>query len=174
MQVGAFFAVGSLALVSPLSLVDRATPPRCDRAGGGPWPGVPAPHGRRMRPATPATSALAIGLTASACFLIAAVSVFRIDTARQTVDRNSGAPASGGFTLIGQSELPIHFDLDTPQGRKESGFDPDQEDLLAQCRFFSFRVEPGDEASCLNLSTAAAALARRGEKIHRPRWLRLG
>ena len=96
----------------------------------------------------PGRSALAIGLTASACFLIAAVSVFRIDPARQAADRTSG---SGGFALIGQSELPIHFDLDTPQGRKEMGFDPDQEDLLAKCRFYAFRVKSGDEASCLNL-----------------------
>ena len=96
----------------------------------------------------PGRSALAIGLTASACFLIAAVSVFRVDPARQTADRSSGG---GGFTLIGQSQLPIHFDLDTPQGRRLVGFEPEQEDLLAKCRFYSFRVKPGDEASCLNL-----------------------
>ena len=76
------------------------------------------------------------------------MSVFRIDTGRQPADRESG---SGGFALIGQSAVPIHFDLDTPQGRRETGFDPDQEDLLARCRFYSFRVKPGDEASCLNL-----------------------
>ncbi len=96
----------------------------------------------------PGRSALAIGLTASACFLIAAVSVFRVDPARQAADRESG---SGGFTLIGQSQSPIYFDLDTPQGRKETGFDPDQEKLLSGCRFYAFRVKPGDEASCLNL-----------------------
>ena len=96
----------------------------------------------------PGRSALAIGLTASACFLIAAVSVFRVDPARQADDRTSG---SGGFTLIGQSQSPIYFDLDTPQGRKETGFDPDQEKLLSSCRFYAFRVKPGDEASCLNL-----------------------
>ena len=96
----------------------------------------------------PGRSALAIGLTASACFLIAAVSAFRIDTARQATDRTSG---SGGLALIGQSELPIQYDLDTPQGRKETGFDLDQEGLLAKCRFFAFRIKPGDDASCLNL-----------------------
>ncbi len=76
------------------------------------------------------------------------MSVFRVDPARQATDRDSG---SGGFTLIGQSALPIYFDLDTPQGRQETGFDPEQEKLLAKCRFYAFRVKTGDEASCLNL-----------------------
>jgi len=147
-QVGAFFGAGSLALVSLLTLV------YLQLRRGATGPVVARGRGNLLRMAlrnaarNPGRSALAIGLTASACFSIAAVSVFRIDTARQTADRASG---SGGFALIGQCELPIHFDLDTPQGRKEIGFDPDQEDLLAKCRFYSFRVKSGDEASCLNL-----------------------
>ena len=147
-QVGAFFGAGSLALVSLLTLV------YLQLRRGATGPAVARGRGNLLRMAlrnaarNPGRSALAIGLTASACFLIAAVSVFRIDPARQAADRSSG---SGGFALIGQSALPIHFDLDTPQGRKETGFDPDQEDLLAKCRFYSFRVKPGDEASCLNL-----------------------
>ena len=147
-QVGAFFGAGSLALVSLLTLV------YLQLRRGATGPAVARGRGNLLRLAlrnaarNPGRSALAIGLTASACFLIAAVSVFRVDPARQADDRTSG---SGGFALIGQSELPIHFDLDTPQGRKETGFDPDQEDLLAKCRFYAFRVKPGDEASCLNL-----------------------
>jgi hypothetical protein len=147
-QVGAFFGAGSLALLALLTLVYLLL------RRGATGPAVARGRGNLLRMAlrnaarNPGRSALAIGLTASACFLIAAVSVFRVDPARQAADRTSG---SGGFTLIGQSELPIHFDLDTPQGRKETGFDPDQEDLLAKCRFYAFRAKPGDEASCLNL-----------------------
>ena len=147
-EVGAFFGAGSLALGSLLTLV------YVQLRRGATGPAVALGRGNLLRLALrnagrhPGRSALAIGLTASACFLIAAVSVFRVDPARQATDRSSG---SGGFALIGQSELPIQYDLDTPQGRKETGFDLDQEGLLAQCRFYSFRVKSGDEASCLNL-----------------------
>ncbi len=147
-QVGAFFGAGSLALVSLLTLV------YLQLRRGATGPAVARGRGNLLRMArrnaarNPGRSALAIGLTASACFLIAAVSVFRVDPARQAADRASG---NGGFTLIGQSQLPIHLDLDTPQGRKEIGFEPEQEDLLAKCHFYAFRVKSGDEASCLNL-----------------------
>jgi ABC-type antimicrobial peptide transport system permease subunit len=147
-QVGAFFGAGSLTLISFLTLVylqlrRGATGPAVAQ-GRGNLPRMALRNAAR----NPGRSALAVGLTASACFLIAAVSVFRVDPARQANDRTSG---SGGFALIGQSELPIHFDLDTPQGRKEIGFESKQEQLLAKCRFYSFRVKSGDEASCLNL-----------------------
>jgi ABC-type antimicrobial peptide transport system permease subunit len=147
-QVGAFFGAGSLALVSLLTLV------YLQLRRGATGPAVAPGRGNLLRLAlrnaarNPGRSALAIGLTASACFLIAAVSVFRVDPARQANERSSG---SGGFTLVGQSELPIYFDLDTPQGRKETGFDAGQESVLAECRFYPFRVKSGDEASCLNL-----------------------
>ena len=147
-QVGAFFGAGSLALVSLLTLV------YLQLRRGATGPAVARGRGNLLRLAlrnaarNPGRSALAIGLTASACFLIAAVSVFRVDPARQANERSSG---SGGFTLVGQSELPIYFDLDTPQGRKETGFDAGQESVLAECRFYPFRVKSGDEASCLNL-----------------------
>ncbi len=147
-QVGAFFGAGSLSLVSLLTLV------YLQLRRGATGPAVARGRGNLLRLAlrnaarNPGRSALAVGLCGSACFLIAAVSVFRVDPAKQAIDRDSG---SGGFALIGQSGLPIHFDLDTPQGRKEIGFDPDQEGLLAACKFYSFRVKSGDEASCLNL-----------------------
>jgi putative ABC transport system permease protein len=150
-QVGAFFGAGSLTLISLLTLVylqfrRGATGPAVAR-GRGNLPRMALRNAAR----NPGRSALAIGLTASACFLIAAVSVFRVDPARQSNDRTSG---SGGFALIGLSDVPIHFDLDTPQGRKEIGFDPDQEKLLAGCRFYAFRVKSGDDASCMNLYQA--------------------
>ena len=73
------------------------------------------------RPEIPAALALAVALTASACFLIAAVSVFRVDPAREATGKNSG---SGGFTLIGQTTVPIYYDLNTAEGRKELGCQP--------------------------------------------------
>jgi len=96
----------------------------------------------------PGRSTLAIGLTAAASFLIAAVSVFHVDPVRQASDKRSG---SGGFELIGQSAVPIYYDLNTADGRKELAAGADDAALLAECHFYAFRVKPGDEASCLNL-----------------------
>jgi putative ABC transport system permease protein len=150
-QVGVFFAAGSLALISLLTLV------YWQLRHGATGAAVARGRGNLLRMAlrnaarNPGRSALAIGLTASACFLIAAVSVFQVDPALQANDRTSG---SGGFALIGQSELPIQFDLDTPQGRKEIGFQAEQEKLLSKCRFYAFRVKSGDDASCMNLYQA--------------------
>ena len=71
----------------------------------------------------PGRSTLTIGLVATATFLIAAVSAFRLDT---------GEEGTGGFTLLATSDQPIHYDLNTPAGRTELGFSRRrQEDELA-------------------------------------------
>jgi ABC-type antimicrobial peptide transport system permease subunit len=150
-KVGAFFGAGSWTLVILLVLVYRQL------RRGATGPAVARGSGNLLRMATrnaarnPGRSALAIGLTAAASFIIAAVSVFRVDPARETLDKNSG---SGGFALIGESTLPIYYDLSTRDGRKELGANKDDAALLAPCHFYSFRVKPGDEASCLNLYQA--------------------
>ncbi len=124
---------------------------------GATGPAVAAGRGNLLRMAVrnaarnPGRSALAIGLTAAASFLIAAVSLFHIDPARQANDKESG---SGGFALIGQCALPIYYDLNTPEGRKELAAGKDDSALMAECHFYAFRVKPGDEASCLNLYKA--------------------
>ena len=61
----------------------------------------------------PTRSTLTIGLVAAATFLIVAVRAFRLE---------SGEEGTGGFDLIATSDLPIHYDLNTPQGRQELGF----------------------------------------------------
>jgi ABC-type lipoprotein release transport system permease subunit len=98
----------------------------------------------------PGRSTLTIGLVAAASFLIAAVSAFRLDT---------GEAGTGGFDLVATSDLPIHYDLNTPEGRRNlnvsdrprKGERISDEQLLSRCRFFSFRVADGEDASCLNL-----------------------
>ncbi len=62
--------------------------------------------------------------------------------------------AAAALRLIGQSAVPIYYDLNTPDGRKELGANKDDAALMAECHFFAFRVKPGDEASCLNLYQA--------------------
>jgi ABC-type lipoprotein release transport system permease subunit len=98
----------------------------------------------------PGRSTLTIGLVAVASFLIVAVSAFRL---------NTGEGGTGGFDLVATSDLPIHYDLNTPEGRRELGVadrprqgeEVSDEQLLSERRFFAFRVAAGENASCLNL-----------------------
>jgi putative ABC transport system permease protein len=90
----------------------------------------------------PGRSTLTVGLVATATFLIAAISAFRLDT---------GEEGTGGFTLIATSDQPIHFDLDTTSGRRELGFSDEDQKLMSRWKIHSFRVADGEDASCLNL-----------------------
>jgi hypothetical protein len=90
----------------------------------------------------PARSTLTIGLVAAASFLIVALSAFRLET---------GEAGTGGFDVIATSDLPIHFDLNTSNGRLELGFSDRADQQLADWRIFSLRVAGGEDASCLNL-----------------------
>ncbi|HEX3598748.1 MAG TPA: ABC transporter permease, partial [Lacipirellulaceae bacterium] len=95
-------------------------------------------------------SVLTIGLVAAASFLILAVSAFHL---------NTGEGGTGGFDLIATSDMPIHFDLNTPEGRQELGVSDSkrggdelsEEELLKPCKFYAFRAAAGENASCLNL-----------------------
>ncbi len=96
----------------------------------------------------PGRSTLTIGLVAAASFLIVAVSAFRLDT---------GEGGTGGFDFFATSDQPIHYDLNTPQGRQELGIIRSPRSNRAICeqllerRFYSLRVASGEDASCLNL-----------------------
>jgi hypothetical protein len=90
----------------------------------------------------PGRSALTIGLVACASFLIAAVSAFRLGT-------SDGG--TGGFEFTATSDLPIHYDLNTADGRQELGFSDAANKELSDWRFYSLRVAAGENASCLNL-----------------------
>ena len=96
----------------------------------------------------PGRSTLTVSLVAAACFLIVAVSAFRLDLKRQTPTLASG---NGGFSLVAETDQPIYQNLDTPQGRAELGLSTEDEKQFAGVRVFSLRVKSGDDASCLNL-----------------------
>ncbi len=66
----------------------------------------------------PGRSTLTIGLVAAASFLIVAISAFRLDT---------GEAGTGGFEFVATSDQPIHYDLNTADGRRELGFSDDAE-----------------------------------------------
>jgi ABC-type lipoprotein release transport system permease subunit len=90
----------------------------------------------------PGRSTLTVGLVATATFLIVAISAFRLET---------GDEGTGGFALLATSDLPIHFDLNTRNGRAELGFSDDDSAQLDDWRVYSLRVAAGEDASCLNL-----------------------
>ncbi len=89
-----------------------------------------------------------MGLMASATFLIVAISAFQLDPASETGRRDSG---SGGFQLIAESAQPIYPDLNSPKARSDLSFHEKDNELLAGATIISLRVQPGDDASCLNL-----------------------
>ncbi len=106
----------------------------------------------------PLRSTLTIGLTATAAFLIVALSAFRLDPPSRGPQLHSG---DGGFALVAQSDQPIYQNLNSFESRQELGFDEKNEQLLAArpaptggtqgTDIFSLRVHAGDDASCLNL-----------------------
>ena len=101
---------------------------------------------RRNIARNPSRSVLTIGLIASAAFLIVAISCFRVESSLQ---------GAGGFDLIAESDQPIYHDLNTKQGRDALGIIGQDTTFLggqeAGNQVAAFRVQGGDDASCLNL-----------------------
>jgi putative ABC transport system permease protein len=89
-----------------------------------------------------------IGLLACGVFLIVAIGAFRIDANQDAQKRSSG---TGGFALIGESSLPVTYDLNSSAGREFYGL---TSPVLSEVKVVPFRVHDGDEASCLNLNRA--------------------
>ena len=142
-QAGAFFGSGALtlgALLIGVRLQLReavAAKPQAMGLGG--------LAGRNVR-RNPGRTILSVGLAAVACFLIVALSAFRhAPTERGT----------GGFDWIATSDQPLHFDLNTPEGREELGFGSQENEQFAGVEIFGFRVRAGEDASCLNLYQTA-------------------
>ena len=172
-QVVAFFVVGVLLLVAGLAYLsawldsDRSTAVRGGGITGMGRLGMRNASRHRQR------SVLTVGLIASATFVIVAVAAAYRNPAVEMPDKKSG---NGGFTLVAQSSRPILYDLNTTPGRnrldlridvkaelaKLAGDDEKKKrirrdaHLLKQmgeekAKVMSFRVKPGEEASCRNL-----------------------
>jgi ABC-type antimicrobial peptide transport system permease subunit len=112
-------------------------------------------------------SLLTVSLLASASFLVIAVECFHREADEHFYERNGG---SGGFSLIGESEIPVFQDLNSPKVREELLPQGSQVVALERVEFIHLRVRAGDDASCLNLYKptrprilgAPPALVRRG------------
>jgi ABC-type antimicrobial peptide transport system permease subunit len=140
-QAGVFFGSGAAVLTLLLGEVSWRLRHSIDRSGGhrtfSLWD-LSALNTAR----NPGRSTLTIGLVSAASFLIVAISAFRLDTSDE---------GSGGFDYLASSDQPIHFDLNTSEGRFELGFSDAESQQLAKCQVYSLRVASGEDASCLNL-----------------------
>jgi ABC-type lipoprotein release transport system permease subunit len=133
-----FFGVGALLLAAALAWFRSRlfTPRRGAIRGQGRLP--LARLGARNGSRYPARSVLSAGLIASASFVIVTVAVNRHDVTSQEPSRGSG---DGGFRFIAESDVPIY------RGQLEL----EREQDSAPIEIIPFRVQPGEDASCLNL-----------------------
>jgi putative ABC transport system permease protein len=151
-QMVAFFVVGILSLCAAMFQLsawlsrDRSSAVRGAGLAGTSRLGLRNAARNRSR------SVLSTGLIASATFVIVAVAAGRRDPSVEKPDVNSG---NGGFSLVAETSTPLFDDLSTTTGREKLGFDVEDESddakLLSDMAAYSFRVRPGENASCLNL-----------------------
>ena len=145
---GAFFAGGALLLLAGLGFFSRWL--KGGRATGAPPTVSAISIGARNSRRHPGRSMLCAALVGCACFVIVAVGANRrvSGSAHEWSDKSSG---TGGFALIAESDIPLHQNLNSPQGRFELGVGREDERLLDGARFFALRSLQGEDASCLNL-----------------------
>lgn len=135
----AFFAGGGLLLVALLAAFRRLLAPESGRSLSLGRLALANVSRRATR------SMLVVGLTASACFLVLATSAFRLPPT---------ASGTGGYAIVAHSDLPLLHDPTTPAGRAALGVSLEDEETLASAAIASFRVQPGEDASCGNLYQA--------------------
>ena len=142
-QAGAFFGGGALVLTALLiELRQRLRRASAEKLQTLSLLGLAARNAKRY----PSRTLLSVGLAAVASFLIVALSAFRLAPTEQ---------GTGGYDLIATSDQPLHYDLNTADGRDELGFGSKQSKLLTDTKVASLRVQTGEDASCLNLYQTA-------------------
>jgi ABC-type antimicrobial peptide transport system permease subunit len=143
-----FFVIGALFLVGGLSLLSlRFRKLRTHISANAGFAGtlqMSIDYSAR----NPGRSMLSAGLVCCAIFIIVAVAASRKTFDEDSLAKNSG---TGGFSLVAQSNIPLHHDLNTKTNLAELGFAEDDIDPLANARFLPMRMLPGEDASCLNL-----------------------
>lgn len=138
-QAGAFLGSGAAVLAAVLLIVRRqlrSGGELMQLAGRGPLARLAFRNAAR----SPSRSVLTLVLVASASFLIVALSAFRLDPSKS---------GSGGFEYVAESAQPILVDLN--QADQQEELLADDAALLMDGTILSFRLQPGDDASCRNL-----------------------
>ncbi len=141
-RAAGFFGAGMAFLAASLCylVVRFRRPAEKMLEGQGWWP--VSRLGLRNVTYRPTRSVTAIGMIASATFILISVDAFRRD-AITNVGPTSGL---GGYTVVVESLLPLIQDPASFEGQAQLGLEGF--DAVA---VEPFRVRPGDDASCLNL-----------------------
>ncbi|MCB1096553.1 MAG: ABC transporter permease [Verrucomicrobiae bacterium] len=146
-MVGAWFFGGAALLVLGLlitwSLLKRAGSKSAPDGHVSIWQ-----MGMRNAVRKPGRSLAIAGVLAAGIFMITVVNLFRQDANRDARDRSAG---TGGFAFVGESSLPVYEDLNSAAGREAYAI---EEKEMEGASVVQFRVQEGDEASCLNLNHA--------------------
>jgi len=144
--VGVFFGSGALLLTAGISFTSEWFRKRvwAGQGLGSVWR-----LGVRNSARLPGRSLLCTGLIACACFVVVAVGANRRTDSDSLV--HSDVSGTGGFTLLAESDVPLHSDLNSESDRYDLGFSDKSSSLLEKSKFVQFRVLPGDDVSCLNL-----------------------
>lgn len=141
-RTGAFFGAGTSLLVACLCLLAFRLRRRPRSLLGGRGVLAVSRLGLRNAADRPGRSVLAIGVIASATFILISVDAFRRNDPLAT-DRHSGV---GGYSLLVELQSPLAHDANSRDGREALGL-PALDDVTID----AFRLLPGDDASCLNL-----------------------
>ena len=143
---GGFFGAGSLLLIGGLCF-SYAFLSKLSRAQSAAFASVGS-LGLRGSARRRGRSVATICLLASGIFLVIAVGAFRIDANENADKPESG---TGGYALVGETDFPLLFDLNSDKGKEEYALDGGELDGV---NVVQFRVREGDDASCLNLNQA--------------------
>jgi putative ABC transport system permease protein len=144
-QTAMFFGAGAALLVACLFLFSSWLRSRDGRPLSGRGDKPLWRLGFRSAASRPSRSVLSAALIASAAFIIVSVDAFRLGPGG--TNTHSG---TGGFTLIGQSEVPLLHNPNDAAGREALGV-VNPAAALTRTRVTRFRVRPGEDTSCLNL-----------------------
>lgn len=145
-----FFVVGMLSLVALVSFLSAwLAADRSAAVRGAGFRGV-ARLGLRNAARNLSRSVFSVSLIASASFLIVAIAAGQRNPVREVPDFRSG---NGGFSLVAESSSPILYDLNTDRGRDKLDLtdDSSRQALSFVKQIIPFRVNPGENASCLNI-----------------------
>jgi ABC-type lipoprotein release transport system permease subunit len=131
-QTAGFFGAGTLLLVAALLLQSAWLHSRALSTIRG-----PLTLGMRSAAYRPGRSILSVALIASATFVIVSLDAFQQERSAQDF---------AGYPLLAESVLPLIHNPSTPEGREALTVPK-----LSGVEIVSFRLRPGDDASCLNL-----------------------
>ncbi len=142
-QTAGFFGAGAALLAAALTGVAWSLGRRSTRVVAGRGWGSLGRLGLRNVSYRPTRAVLSMAVVAAAAFILVTVGAFRRGPTASSADPRSG---TGGYTILVESLLPIVPDLSSSAARQDLGLSvPDA------VRIERFRVQPGDDASCLNL-----------------------